>query len=130
MNEDERSAAMAIAKAATPCTREGAELMGRLKTTIEQNDAAPRDRTVRGSNVEYPSSLASSLGIEYPKTSATGDGRRKKMTEEEILDAMADVRDEKGYGGLAANNPTSTSSNSGNSQHQEDATEIQKTKHH
>lgn len=130
MNEDERSAAMAIAKAATPCTREGAELMGRLKTTIEQNDAAPRDRTVRGSNVEYPSSLASSLGIEYPKSSATGDGRRKKMTEEEILDAMADVRDAKGYGGLAANNPTGTSSNSGNSQHQEDATEIQKTKHH
>lgn len=130
MNEDERSAAMAIAKAATPCTREGADLISRLKTTIEQNDAAPRDRTVRGSNVEYPSSLASSLGIEYPKSSATGDGRRKKMTEEEILDAMADVRDEKGYGGLAANNPTSTSSNSGNSQHQEDATEIQKTKHH
>ncbi len=52
------------------------------------------------------------------------------MTEEEILDAMADMRDEKGHGGLAANNPTGTSSNSGNSQRQEDATEIQKTKHH
>ena len=54
----------------------------------------------------------------------------RKMTEEEILDAMADVRVANGYGGLAANNPTGTSSNSGNSQHQEDATEIQKTKHH
>lgn len=130
MTDDERSAAMAIAKAARPCTREGAELMGRLKSTIEQNDAAPRDQANRGSSIEYPSSLASSLGIEYPKVSSAGDGRRKKMTEEEILDAMADMRDEKGHGGLAANNPTGTSSNSGNSQRQEDATEIQKTKHH
>lgn len=130
MNEDERSAAMAIAKAAAPCTREGAELMGRLKTTIEQNDAVLRDKTRHGSHIEYPTSLASSLGIEYPKSSAAGDGRRKKMTEEEILNAMADIRDEKGYGGLAANNPTGTSSSSSNSQHQEDAAEIQKSKHH
>lgn len=130
MTDEERSAAMAIAKAATPCTREGAELMGRLKSTIKQNDAAPRNQANRGSSIEYPSSLASSLGIEYPKASSAGDGRRKKMTEEEILDAMADMRDEKGHGGLAANNPTGTSSNSGNSQRQEDATEIQKTKHH
>ena len=130
MTDDERYAAMAIAKAATPCTREGAELMGRLKSTIEQNDAAPHDQANRGSSIEYPSSLASSLGIEYPKASSAGNGRRKKMTEEEILDAMADMRDEKGHGGLAANNPTGTSSNSGNSQRQEDATEIQKTKHH
>ena len=130
MNEDERSAALAIAKTAVPCTREGAELMGRLKSTIEQNDSAPRNQAQLGSNVEHPSSLASSLGIEYPKTSTAGDGRRKRMTEEEILNAMADIRDEKGYGGLAANNPTGTSSNSGNSQHQEDAAEIQKSKHH
>lgn len=130
MNDDERSAALAIAKAATPCTREGAELMGRLKTTIEQNDAAPRNQANRGSIIEYPSSLASSLGIEYPKASAAGNGRRKKMTKEEIIEAMADIRDEKGYGGLAANNPTGTSSNSGNSHQQEDAVEIQKTKHH
>lgn len=130
MNEDERSAALAIAKAAVPCTREGAELMGRLKSTIEQNDSAPRNQAQLGPNVEYPSSLASSLGIEYPKTSTAGDGRRKRMTEEEILNAMADIRDEKGYGGLAANNPTGTSSNSGSSQHQEDAAEIQKSKHH
>lgn len=130
MNEDERSAALAIAKAAVPCTREGAELMGRLKSTIEQNDSAPRNQAKLGPNVEYPSSLASSLGIEYPKTSTAGDGRRKRMTEEEILNAMADIRDEKGYGGLAANNPTGTSSNSGSSQHQEDAAEIQKSKHH
>ena len=130
MNEDERAAALAIAKAAKPCTREGAELMGRLKLTIEQNDSAPRDQTRRGSNVEYPSSLASSLGIEYPKASAVSDGRRKRMTEEEILEAMADVRDEKGYGGLAANNLTGTSPKPNGSRQQEDATEIQKSKHH
>lgn len=130
MNEDERAAALAIAKAAKPCTREGAELMSRLKSTIEQNDSAPRDQTRRGSNVEYPSSLASSLGIDYPKASASGDGRRKRMTEEEILEAMADVRDEKGYGGLAANNPTGTSPKPNGSRQQEDATEIQKSKHH
>lgn len=130
MNEDEGAAALAIAKAAKPCTREGAELMGRLKSTIEQNDSAPRDQTRRGSNVEYPSSLASSLGIEYPKASASGDGHRKRMTEEEILEAMADVRDEKGYGGLAANNPTGTSPKPNGSRQQEDATEIQKSKHH
>lgn len=130
MNEDERAAALAIAKAAKPCTREGAELMDRLKSTIEQNDSAPRDQTRRGSNVEYPSSLASSLGIDYPKASASGDGRRKRMTEEEILEAMADVRDEKGYGGLAANNPTGTSPKPNGSRQQEDATEIQKSKHH
>lgn len=130
MDEDERAAALAIAKAAAPCTREGAELMSRLKSTIEQNDSAPRDKVTSGSNVEYPSSLANSLGIEYPKASAAGGGRRKKLTEEETLEAMADIRDEKGYGGLAANNPTGTSSNSGNSHQQEDANEIQKTKHH
>lgn len=130
MNEDERAAALAIAKAAAPCTREGAELMSRLKSTIEQNDSAPRDQSRRGTNVEYPSSLANSLGIEYPKTSSAGDGRRKKMTEEEILEAMADVRDEKGYGGLAANNPTGTSPKSNSSRQQEDAAEIQKSKHH
>lgn len=130
MVEDERCAALAIAKAAEPCTREGAQLISRLKSTIEQNDSAPRDKVANGSSVEYPSSLANSLGIEYPKTSSAGDGRRKKMTEEEALEAMADIRDEKGYGGLAANNPTVTSSNSGNSHQQEDANEIQKTKHH
>lgn len=130
MNDDERAAALAIAKAAKPCTREGAELMGRLKLTIEQNDSAPRDQTRRGSNVEYPSSLASSLGIEYPKASAASNGRRKRMTEEEILEAMADMRDEKGYGGLAANNPTGNSPKSSSSHQQEDATEIQQSKHH
>lgn len=130
MNDDERAAALAIAKAAIPCTREGAELIGRLKSTIEQNDSAPRDEIRRGGKAEYPSSLASSLGIEYPKPSAAGDGRRKKMTEEEILEAMADIRDEKGFGGLAANNPTSSSSKPNTGQQQEDATEIQKTKHH
>lgn len=130
MDDDERSAALAIAKAAVPCTCEGAELMDRLKSTIEKNDSIPREQMSRGSNVEYPSSLANSLGIEYPKASSGGGSHRKKKTEEEILEAMADMRDEKGYGGLAANNPTGTSSNSGNSQHQEDATEIQKSKHH
>lgn len=130
MNDDERAAALAIAKAAIPCTREGAELMGRLKSTIEQNDSATRDEIRHGMGVEYPSSLANSLGIEYPKPSTAGDGRRKKMTEEEILEAMADIRDEKGFGGLAANNPTNSTTKSNSRQQQEDAAEIQKTKHH
>lgn len=128
MNDDERSAALAIAKAAIPCTREGAELMGRLKTTIKQINSVPRDQANHGSDVEYPSSLANSLGIEYPKASTASNGRRKKMTEEEILEAMADIRDEKGYGGLAASNPTGSSSNTGNSHQQENVTEIQKSK--
>lgn len=128
MNDDERSAAMAIAKAAKPCTREGAELMGRLKSTIKQIDSVPRDQANHGSDVEYPSSLANSLGIEYPKASTASNGRRKKMTEEEILEAMADIRDEKGYGGLATSNPTGSSSNTGNSHQQENVTEIQKSK--
>lgn len=130
MNDDERAAALAIAKAAIPCTREGAELMGRLKSTIEQNDSAARDEIRHGMGVEYPSSLANSLGIEYPKPSTAGDSRRKKMTEEEILEAMADIRDEKGFGGLAANNPTNSTTKSNSGQQQEDAAEIQKSKHH
>lgn len=130
MNDDERAAALAIAKAAIPCTREGAELMGRLKSTIEQNDSATRDEIRHGMGVEYPSSLANSLGIEYPKPSTAGDGRRKKMTEEEILEAMADIRDERGFGGLAANNPTNPTTKSNSEQQQEDAAEIQKSKHH
>lgn len=130
MNDDERAAALAIAKAAIPCTREGAELMGRLKSTIEQNDSAARDEIRHGMRVEYPSSLANSLGIEYPKPSTAGNGRRKKMTEEEILEAMADIRDEKGFGGLAANNPTNSTTKPNSGQQQEDAAEIQKSKHH
>lgn len=130
MNDDERAAALAIAKAAIPCTREGAELMGRLKSTIEQNDSAARDEIRHGMGVEYPSSLANSLGIEYPKPSTVGDSRRKKMTEEEILEAMADIRDEKGFGGLAMNNPTNSTTKSNSGQQQEDAAEIQKSKHH
>lgn len=130
MNDDERAAALAIAKAAIPCTREGAELMGRLKSTIEQNDSATHDEVRHGMGVEYPSSLAYSLGIEYPKPSTAGDGRRKKMTEEEILEAMADIRDEKGFGGLAANNPSNPTTKFNSEQQQEDAAEIQKSKHH
>lgn len=130
MNDDERAAALAIAKAAIPCTREGAELIGRLKSTIEQNDSAARDEIRHGMGVEYPSSLANSLGIEYPKHTTAGDSRRKKMTEEEILEAMADIRDEKGFGGLAANNPTNSTTKSNSGQQQEDAAEIQKSKHH
>ena len=130
MSEDERAAALAIAKAAAPCTREGAELMYRLKSTIEQNDFAPRDENRHGMGAEYPSSLANSLGIEYPKPSAAGDGRRKRMTEEEILDAMEDIRDEKGYGGLAANNLTIPVQRSNTANQQEGAVVIQQSKHH
>lgn len=130
MSEDERAAALAVAKAAAPCTREGAELMYRLKSTIEQNDSAPRDENRHGMGAEYPSSLANSLGIEYPKPSAAGDGRRKRMTEEEILDAMEDIRDEKGYGGLAANNLTIPVQRSNTANQQEGAVVIQQSKHH
>lgn len=130
MSEDERAAALAVAKAAAPCTREGAELMYRLKSTIEQNDSAPRDENRHGMGAEYPSSLANSLGIEYPKPSAAGDGRRKRMTEEEILDAMEDIRDEKGYGGLAANNLTIPVQKSNTANQQEGAVVIQQSKHH
>ena len=104
--------------------------MSRLKSTIAQNDSVPRDQMSHASNVEYPSSLANSLGIEYPKTSTAGDGRRKRMTEDEILEAMADIRDEKGHGGLAAKNPTGNPSKPASSYQQEDAAEIQKSKHH
>lgn len=130
MDEDERSAALAIARATVPCTREGAELMDRLKSTIAKNDSVPRDQMSHASNVEYPSSLANSLGIEYPKTSTAGGGRRKRMTEDEILEAMADIRDEKGHGGLAAKNPTGNPSKHAGSHQQEDAVEIQKSKQH
>lgn len=61
MTDVERAAALAIAKAAVPCSREGAELMNRLKSTINRNDSVND-----GPGVEYPSSLAGSLGIEYP----------------------------------------------------------------
>lgn len=104
--------------------------MYRLKSTIEQNDSAPRDENRHGMGAEYPSSLANSLGIEYPKPSAAGDGRRKRMTEEEILDAMEDIRDEKGYGGLAANNLTIPVQRSNTANQQEGAVVIQQSKHH
>ena len=85
MNDAERSAAMAIAKTAMPCTREGAEIMSRLVDAV--NDIGP-------STVD----LAKTLGVEVPKPAP----RRKPRTTEEILEAMADYRDEMGYGGLAA----------------------------
>lgn len=83
MKDEERLAAMAIARAATPCTREGAEIMSRLVDAV--NDIGPNA-------IE----LAESLNINVP----TPAPRRKPRTTEEILEAMADYRDEMGYGGL------------------------------
>lgn len=92
MKDDERLAAMAIAKAATPCTREGAEIMSRLVDAV--NDIGP-------STVD----LAKTLGVEVPKPEPC----RKPRTTEEILEAMADYRDEMGYGGLAAGSTSNPS---------------------
>lgn len=83
MKDEERLAAMAIAKAAKPCTREGAELMSRLVDAV--NDIGPN--TI---------DLARSLRIDVPKPAP----RRKPRTVDEILEASADYRDEMGYGGL------------------------------
>lgn len=83
MKDEERLAAMAIAKAAKPCTREGAELMSRLVDAV--NDIGPN--TI---------DLARSLRINVPKSAP----RRKPRTVDEILEASADYRDEMGYGGL------------------------------
>lgn len=83
MKDEERLAAMAIAKAAKPCTREGAELMSRLVDAV--NDIGPN--TI---------DLARSLRIDVLKPAP----RRKPRTVDEILEASADYRDEMGYGGL------------------------------
>lgn len=92
MNDTERSAAMAIAKTATPCTREGSELISRLVDAV--NDIGPN-----------AIDLAKSLNISVPAPAP----RRKKMTADEIIEATQDYRDEMGYGGLAAGSTSSPS---------------------
>ena len=82
MKDEERLAAMTIAKAAKPCTREGTELMSRLVDAV--NDIGPN-----------AIDLARSLSIDVPKPAP----RRKPRTEEEIIAAAMDYRDEMGYGG-------------------------------
>lgn len=93
MKDEERLAAMAIAKAAESCTREGAELMSRLVDAV--NDIGPN-----------AIDLARSLSIDVPKPAP----RRKPRTEEEIIAAAMDYRDEMGYGGLALGSTPSSSS--------------------
>lgn len=93
MNDAERSAAMAIAKAAKPCTREGAELMSRLVDAV--NDIGPNA-------IE----LAESLNINVP----TPAPRPKPRTVDEIIEAMQDYRDEMGYGGNSLGSTPSGSS--------------------
>lgn len=83
MKDEERLAAMAIARAAEPCTHEGAELMSKLVDAV--NDIGPN-----------AIALAKSLSIDVPKPAP----RRKPRTVDEILEASADYRDEMGYGGL------------------------------
>lgn len=93
LKDEERLAAMAIAKAATPCTREGSELMAKLTDAV--NDVGP-------STIE----LAKSLNIDVPAPPP----HRKPRTNEEILDAAQDYRDEMGYGGGALGTTPSNSS--------------------
>ena len=130
MTDDERSAALAIAIAARPCSKEGAELISRLKSAIRQNDSAARTGDSHRSNIECPSALANSLGIDFPKKTDAFDGHRRKLTEEEILNVAMDIRDEKGYGGLEINKPTSAADNHQSQAEQDGTPEIQQTKHH
>mgnify|MGYP002517827787 CR=1 FL=1 len=104
MDADERSAAMAVARAAEPGTKEGAALIARLQSAIYALDSAPKTDSGSHSNPNYPTSLASSLGIEYPKSSSSGRPRKRKLTEQEQLERMADIRAGKGWGGLEAAN--------------------------
>lgn len=101
MTDEERRAAMAIAKVAMPCTREGSELMAKLVDAV--HDVGP--------NVI---ALAKSLSIDVPKPAP----RRKPRTVDEILEASADYRDEMGYGG---NSLGSTSANPSQSHRQQGA---------
>lgn len=93
MKDEERLAAMAIAKAAKPCTREGAELMAKLVDAV--HDVGPN-----------AIDLAKSLNISVPAPAP----RRKKMTADEIIEAMQDYRDEMGYGGNSLGSTPSSSS--------------------
>ena len=93
MTDEERRAAMAIARAATPCTREGAELMSKLVDAV--NDIGPN-----------AIDLAKSLNISVPAPAP----RRKKMTADEIIEATQDYRDEMGYGGNSLGSTVSSSS--------------------
>ena len=93
MTDEERRAAMAIAKTAVPCTREGSELMSKLIDAV--NDIGPNA-------IE----LAKSLNIEVMPPAP----RRKPRTEDEILEARMDYRDEMGYGGGALGSTVSGSS--------------------
>ena len=96
MTADERSAAMAIARAAPMCSRDGTELIHRLQASIDGHGGDP-------------TALAEELGIRYsrptPKKSKTVDG---------ILEAAQDARDEMGYGGGALNNPHAAPQQRGN----------------
>lgn len=93
MTDEERRAAMAIAKTAVPCTREGSELMSKLVDAV--NDIGPNA-------IE----LAKSLNIEVMPPAP----RRKPRTEDEILEARMDYRDEMGYGGNSLGSTTSNPS--------------------
>lgn len=130
MTDDERAAALAIAIAAHPCSKEGAELISRLKSAIRQNDSAARTGDSHRSTIECPSALANSLGIDFPKKTDAVDGHRRKLTEEEILNVAMDIRDEKGYGGLEINKPTTAAANHQSHTEQDGTPVIQQTKHH
>ena len=93
MTDEERRAAMAIARAVTPCTREGAELMSKLVDAV--NDIGPN-----------AIDLAKSLNVSVPAPAP----RRKKMTADEIIAATQDYRDEMGYGGNSLGSTVSSSS--------------------
>ena len=91
MRDEERLAAMTIARAATPCTREGAELMSKLVDAV--NDIGPN-----------AIDLAESLNIDVPAPAP----RRRPRTDDEIIEATQDYRDEMGYGGLGVGSMSNT----------------------
>lgn len=104
MTSDERSAAMAIAKAAPMCSRDGTELIHRLQDAIGQSHGGSA------------AALAEELGIAYGKPAP-----KCPTTPAETIEAHADERDEMGYGGGALNNPTAASTRRGNRERGESA---------
>ena len=81
----ERRAAVAIAKTARPGTREGAERIAAIQSALD------RPGKITG--------LADRLGITVPAAEPTP---RRKLTEQEKLEILVDVRAARGMGGLAA----------------------------
>ena len=81
----ERRAAMAVAKTAQPGTREGAERIAAIQTALDRPGGIL--------------ALAARLGVTVP---AAEPAPRRKLTQQEQLERLADERAARGEGGLAA----------------------------